>query len=138
MKSTSGGAVYLGKSLIKSWSSNQSVIALSSGEAELYALTRLATQIVGLMSLAADFGCLLRGKIKSDSTAAIAIASRNGLGGKSRHIKVQYLWIQEALKDESMNLEKILTTKNTADVLTKYLQSELFETHVASMGFEEG
>ena len=94
MKSTSGGALYIGSALIKSWSCNQSVVALSSGEAELYALTKLATQAVGLISMAADFGLNLRAKIKSDSTAAIAIASRSGLGGKSRHIRVQYLWFR--------------------------------------------
>ena len=135
LKSTSGGALFIGSSLIKSWSCNQSVLALSSGEAELYALTKLATQTVGLISMAADFGLNLRGRIKSDSTAAIAIASRNGLGGKSRHIKVQYLWIQEALKDEDINLETILTTKNTADVRTKFLTSEIFWTHISRMGF---
>ena len=37
-KSTSGGLLMLGGHLIKSWSSTQPVIALCSGEAELYAL----------------------------------------------------------------------------------------------------
>ena len=134
-KSTSGGALYLGQSLIKSWSCNQSVIALSSGEAELYALTKLTTQCVGMISLAGDFGCVMRGKVKSDSTAAIAIASRNGLGGKSRHIRVQYLWIQDALKGDNLKLEKVLTTLNTADVLTKFLTAEIFWNHVTKMGY---
>ena len=137
MKSTSGGALYLGRSLIKSWSCNQSVIALSSGEAELYALTKLATQAVGLLSLAADFGWSLRAKIKSDSTAAIAIASRTGLGGKSRHIKVQYLWIQEAIRKDEFKLEKIPTSKNTADALTKFLSKDIFWFHIRKMGFSQ-
>ena len=38
-KSTSGGMVFRGHHLIKSWSTSRQVIALSSGEAELYALT---------------------------------------------------------------------------------------------------
>ena len=138
MKSTSGGAIYSGQSLIKSWSCNQSVIALSSGEAELYALTRLATQTVGIMSMAADFDCPMRGRIKSDSSAAIAISSRNGLGGKSRHIRVQYLWIQEALREESLTLQKIQTSNNTADLLTKHLGREPFWKHVSAMGFSVG
>ena len=34
-KSTSGGMVFRGHHLIKSWSSNQQIVALSGGEAEL-------------------------------------------------------------------------------------------------------
>ena len=37
-KSTSGGCVMLGKHLIKSWSSTQASVSLSSGEAEFYRL----------------------------------------------------------------------------------------------------
>ena len=36
-KSTSGGMMMLGTHVIKSWSTNQAVIALSSGEAEIMA-----------------------------------------------------------------------------------------------------
>ena len=43
-KSTSGGLVMLGNHMIKSWSSSQPLIALSSGEAELYALAEAAAQ----------------------------------------------------------------------------------------------
>ena len=39
-KSTSGGGVLLGNHLIKSWSSTQSLIALSSGEAEFYGVVK--------------------------------------------------------------------------------------------------
>ena len=34
-KSTSGGIMFIGEHVIKSWSSNQTIIALSSAEAEL-------------------------------------------------------------------------------------------------------
>ena len=39
-KSTSGGVITVGSHYIKSWSKNQSVIALSSVEAELYAIIK--------------------------------------------------------------------------------------------------
>ena len=98
MKSTSGGAVFLGKSMLKSWSSSQSVIALSSGEAELYAMMKLTTQVLGIISLASDFKWNLSGEVRTDSSAAIGIANRVGLGGRSRHLRVQYLWIQECIE----------------------------------------
>ena len=47
-KSSSGGVAMLGKCVVKTWSSNQSVIALSSGEAEYYALVKGATAWVSI------------------------------------------------------------------------------------------
>ena len=93
-KSTSGGMVFRGHHLIKSWSSNQQIVALSSGEAELYALTKGAAQTLGIVSMARDMGDSLRAVVRSDSSAALAISQRVGLG-KVRHLEVQYLWIQE-------------------------------------------
>ena len=43
-KSTSGGVIMIGGHMIKSWSSTQNVIALSSGEAEYYGLVKGAAQ----------------------------------------------------------------------------------------------
>ena len=39
-KSTSGGCAMIGAHLVKSWSSTQNSISLSSGEAELYAMVK--------------------------------------------------------------------------------------------------
>ena len=46
-KSTSGGIAFSGSHCIKSWSSNQTIIALSSAELELYALLKGAGQSLG-------------------------------------------------------------------------------------------
>ena len=75
-KSTSGGMLFCGRHLVKSWSSNQQVIAMSSGEAELCALTKGATQVLGLSSMGADFGEQLGCTVRSDSSAALAISQR--------------------------------------------------------------
>ena len=135
MKSTSGGAIFLGRSMIKSWSSSQTVIALSSGEAELYALMRLTTQILGLISLAADFDLEYKAEVQTDSSAAMGIASRTGLGGKSRHINVQYLWIQNCIKSETISLHKVGTECNIADAMTKHLGREAHEKFITAMGY---
>ena len=55
-KSTSGGAIQVGRHWIKSWSSTQKTIALSSGEAELLASIKMSTELMGVMSLAEDWG----------------------------------------------------------------------------------
>ena len=119
-KSTSGGVVVLGGSVLKSWSSTQKTVATSSGEAEFYALTKAAAEGLGVQSVAADLGYPLDLRIWVDSTAARAVASRTGLG-KVRHLEVRYLWVQEALKGGRFQIRKIAGTENPADVATKGL-----------------
>jgi hypothetical protein len=49
-KSTSGGVWMLGKHCIKTWSATQGAFALSSAEAELYAMIEAVTRAKGLRS----------------------------------------------------------------------------------------
>ena len=76
-KSTSGGILMIGSHTIKSWSSTQTTIALSSAEAELYALTKCASQALGMTSLASDFGDELKVDISTDASATLAIVQYN-------------------------------------------------------------
>ena len=126
----------LGNHLIKSWSSNQSIIALSSGEAELYAITKAACQTIGLMALARDFGDDLSGEIKCDANATLGIIHRKGLG-KLRHVNVQYLWIQEQLANKTLTANKVLGSDNPADLMTKHVSRELLESHLAKMFLQD-
>ena len=65
---------------MKSWSTTQQAIAMSSAEAELYALTKAAAQIIGLASMATYFNITLNGLVHTDSSAALGIVHRLGLG----------------------------------------------------------
>ena len=84
----------LGNHCVKGYSSTQATVAMSSGEAELYAMTKGAATALGLISLGADFGLHLSGIVHCDASAALGIVNRQGLG-KLRHIHVRYLWLQE-------------------------------------------
>ena len=53
-KSTSGGCAMVGVHCVKTWSTTQSIVALSSGEAEYYALVRAACVGLGLKALYHD------------------------------------------------------------------------------------
>ena len=72
-KSTSGGTVRWGKGVLKTWSKDQSVIATSSGEAELYALNRAAAEALGIQSLAKDLGIELSICIEIDALTTMGI-----------------------------------------------------------------
>ena len=83
--------------MIKAWSKTQNSISLSSAEAELIAMVKLSTELLGLMSLARDLNCRLHGRVWADSSAALAIVKRSG-AGKLRHINISLLWAQEQQK----------------------------------------
>jgi hypothetical protein len=133
-KSTSGGAMCWGKHLIKSWSTTQQIIALSSGEAELYALIKGAAQSKGLAAMLADYDVLVDATVCTDASAAIGIVHRKGLG-KTRHIHVQYLWVQCEVSEERLKVEKVSTHENPADLLTKNLAQEKLSKFLAILGY---
>ena len=84
--STSGGRVMIGKHCIRIWISRQPSVTLSSGEAEFYGLVKAAGAGLGPQSLMKDVGLDLPVCVWTDSSAALGIASRSGLG-KFRHLE---------------------------------------------------
>ena len=122
-KSTSGGIVRIGSHFIKSWSKNQSVIALSSAEAELYAIIKTASETLGIMSLLWDWHVPMSADLLADASATLGIIGRTGLG-KMRHIDTSYLWLQQDCIKEKIKMQKVLGTENPADMNTKGLNIE--------------
>lgn len=127
-KSTSGGMVFVGNHLVKSWSSSQTVIALSSGEAEYYALANAGSQALGIRSALVDMGIQLQIRLLRNATTGKAIAMRRGVG-KIRHIETTQMWVQEKVQTLDFEVANICNKYNSADLLTKHLpQVELLDS----------
>ena len=77
-----------------------------------------------------DFDLAVETTIHTDSTAALGMVHRKGVG-KVRHIEVQSLWIQDEVHRKMISVHKVGTRDNPADMLTKSLKRELLEEHVA-------
>ena len=122
-KSTSGGVVMLGQHAMKHWSSTQTSTALSSGEAEFAGVIRGSGQGLGYQALLEDLGIKAPLRVWTDSSAAIGICSRQGLG-KMRHLDTHTLWIQQAVRSKRIDLRKISGEENPADLLTKHSSSQ--------------
>ena len=121
----------LGGHVIKSWATNQAVLALSSGEAEYYGIVKAASVALGIRSLAADMGVEYEKPIaiKSDASAAIGISNRIGVG-KIRHIEVTQLWVQDKVASKEIVIVTVPTEENLADALTKALDAHVISKHV--------
>ena len=131
--STSGGAALLGAHLLKHWASTQRKITLSSGEAELGAVVRGFSEILSLQSVAQDLGVELKPEVHADSSAAIGICNRSGIG-KVRHLAVAQLWVQDLVRSKACRLFKVLGTENPADLMTKPLARAEIDGHLARLG----
>ena len=119
----------LGEHMIKSWSTTQNVIALSSGEAEFYGIVRGGSLALGIRSVMNDLDVNGQIRISTDASAAKGIASRRGLG-KVRHIEVNQLWIQDKVATSEIMLCKVKGTVNKADALTKHVTNEELNQHM--------
>ena len=121
-KSTSGGCIMMNSHCIKAWSSTQSSVALSSGEAEFAGVVRGAGIGLGYISLLEDLGMKIPMRLWCDSSAAIGICSRQGLG-KLRHLDTHTLWVQQAVRARRFELRKVPGESNPADLMTKHSQT---------------
>ena len=133
MRSTAGMALIIGDCLIRTLSKTQNNIALSSAEAELYAMVHGASEGLGAQAMARDFGLQVRPHLWVDASAAIGIAQRKGLG-TIRHLATQSLWIQDALREKRVSLSKVAGVENPSDMMTKPLEAPQLEKLMALVG----
>ena len=112
----------LGRHVIKCWSATQASLALSSREVEFYGVVKGCGVGLGQRALFKDVGIDIPVRVWTDSTAAIGICGRQGLG-KLRHLACQSLWVQQKVRSGEIELRKVLGTSNPADLFTKHLES---------------
>ena len=90
---------------IKSWCSARPTIALSSGEADVNALTKATIEGLGVQAEAKDIGWSLCVVVLVDSPTAESTASRSGVW-KVRHLESNTLWIQGAARERKIGIRK--------------------------------
>ena len=95
-----------GRHCLKSWSSTQSVVATSSGEAEYYALVKGASVGLGMRSMMGEMGVGADVELRTDSSAGKGMVCRRGLG-KMKHVQVCYLWLQERVERGELGVVKV-------------------------------
>ena len=128
-----------GSHFLKTWSSTQRSVALSSGEAELISAVKTSSEVIGILQLAQDLGEEISGEVYVDSSAAIWMIQRKG-NGKMRHVRVGMYWIQEQHDSGQLGYHKVYGLESPADLMTKYLPEYMINKHMAklSQGFLDG
>ena len=124
----------LGGHILQHWSKLQSTIALSSGEAELNASVKGASEGIGVWELMQEWDdkvkvglCLM-----TDSSAAKGTLSRRG-SGKMKHLSTKQLWVQEAIRNYGIVVTKISRSINSSDLLTHQCNRPDFDNHLSRL-----
>jgi hypothetical protein len=120
---------------VKHWSRTQKARALSSGEAEYYAMVTGGGEGLGMQALAEDLGWEVKVRVWTDSSAAKAVANQRGLG-KLRHVELKWLWMQEMVKEGRIQLKTVRKDENVADHLTKPKNQVGVEAMLLKVGAE--
>ena len=127
-KSTSGYMFNIGSATF-SWSSKkQSVVALSSCEAEYIAASTCACQAIWLRSLMKELQHQQEAptEILIDNKSAIALAKNPVAHGRSKHIETRYHFIRHQVKNKTVTLTYCKSEDQIADIFTKPLKTETF------------
>ena len=135
-KSTTGFIISLLGTTINYGSRTQATIALSSAEAELYAINTGATEALHIRSLLMELLNInkINIKIHTDSSSGKSMATRIGSSRKAKHIELKHLFIQQLISHDYVRIIKIHTNDNSADILTKYVSTETLQRHLQQAG----
>ena len=55
--------------------------------------------------------------------------------GNTRHIEVQYLWVQKDVLEGKLKVVKVDTDDNRADLMTKHLKAETVQFHLEGLAY---
>ena len=124
----------IGDHCIKQWSKTQASIALSSGEAELYAIVKGCTEGMGLKAVAYEMGRSSKVQLNTDSSAARGAALRTG-AGRLKHVQTNQFWVQERLSRGDATIRKVPREDNVSDLFTHHWSSKEGRLHLPRMGF---
>jgi len=135
-RSTSGGILYFRGMILTSYSKSQHVIALSSAEAELYALCSLVVESLAVQNLMCEAGFgKLRIQVFTDAQATKQNLERGTARGL-RHVEIKFMFIRDLLREDKLQLSKIVGSENTADLLTKPVTKDVLRKLIKTMPVE--
>ena len=125
----------VGRHCIKTWSSTQGAVALSSAEAEFYVMIEAIIRAKGVLNVMREIGFDPYDHIQlfTDSSPAKSFVSRKGLG-KMKHLEIRDLWLQREVGLGKVVVNKVDGLRNPADLMTKYLKRWEIDLRLKLMG----
>ena len=128
-KSISGYVFLFGDSLVICSSKKQTVVALSSMDAEYIALSTSTQEGIWLRNLLTSISLPPNDPrtIKQGNQANFTFSETNKISQRSKHINVCHYFVKKSIENNQNMLEYIPSRENLADIFTKPLGKEQFE-----------
>ncbi|GKD81716.1 hypothetical protein Tco_1348555, partial [Tanacetum coccineum] len=124
-KSTTGGCQFLGRRLITWQCKKQTIVATSTTEAEYVAAASCCGQVLWIQNQMLDYGFnFMNTKIYIDNESTICIVKNPVYHSKTKHIAIRHHFIRDAYEKKLIQVLKIHTNDNVADLLTKAFDSK--------------
>jgi hypothetical protein len=110
-------------------------VTLSSTEAEHYAISEVAKEVLFIKQLLDTIGIEVKLPIivRVDNVGAIFLGNNFSVGQRTKHIDIRAHFVREYIEDDILKLVFIRSEDNDADIFTKNTTEELFNKHSIKM-----
>lgn len=134
--STTGFIIAVNDTPIKWKYKEQTVTALSSGEAECGTLSSCAKELSWIRKLIYDIAqqtpwcenfLLPRSLFQTNSTAAMALTNNSQISGRNKHIDLKPHHVRDLLVSQVLNFQLVRTKNQRAEILTKVVPLDTFK-----------
>ena len=115
----------------------QNIVALSTTEAQYVAATQASKEMIWMQRFIEELGKKEENsRLYSDNQSAIHIEKNSAFHSNTKHIHIKYHFIRYVLGEELLKLEKMHTSQNPANMLTKGVTGEKLSSCSVSVGLQ--
>ncbi|GJQ94220.1 putative ribonuclease H-like domain-containing protein [Tanacetum coccineum] len=134
-KSTTGGCQFLGKRLISWQCKKQTIVANSTIEAKYVVAANCCGQVLWIQNQMMDYGFnFMNTRIHIDNESTISVIKNPVAHSRTKHIEIRFHFIRDCYEKRLIEVIKIHTDSNVADLLTKGFDVTRFNFLVVSIG----
>ncbi|XP_038896371.1 uncharacterized mitochondrial protein AtMg00810-like [Benincasa hispida] len=135
-RSITGFCIFLGAFIISWKSKKQATVSRSSAEAEYRALASVTSELMWISQLLKDLQVkiLMPTTIFCDNQAVIVIASNPMFHERTKHIEIDYHFVQDKIAYGFLKVLPIQSSQQLADMFTKALLTSVLSKLVSKLG----
>ena len=125
--------VRFGEHVIDVVCSKQDVVSLSAPESEFYAMSSGGIHGIDTKNIFSDLQIDVSVRLETDSTSACGFCRHRGVG-RLRHLQKKELWLQDQVAAKNIEMGRVPSEDNEADLSTKYLERDRIKKCETKMG----
>ena len=134
-RSTTGFSIWWDGFLLTHRSKTQSTVAQSTCESELLALGAGVMDGRFAQTIVEEMGEKVALEAYCDSSSAVAITVRRGLG-RLRHLNVKQMWLQQEVREKRLTVNRVPSEQNVSDLFTKAFLGPRFRVLLDMIGLD--